>query len=41
MSYIEDSVDIEQYMKNVGFCINMDGIRVFHSDDTKMLVINQ
>ena len=36
MSYIEDSVDIEQYMKNVGFSINMDGVRIFHSGDTKM-----
>jgi Predicted Zn-dependent hydrolases of the beta-lactamase fold len=36
MSYIEDGVDIEQYMKNVGFYINMDGVRIFHSGDTKM-----
>ncbi|MTK54460.1 MBL fold metallo-hydrolase [Paludibacter sp.] len=36
MSYIEDGIDIEQYMKNVGFYINMDGVRIFHSGDTKM-----
>jgi len=36
MSYFEDGIDIEEYMKNVGFYINMDGIRIFHSGDTKM-----
>jgi len=36
MSYVEDGVDIEQYMKNVGFYINMDGVSIFHSGDTKM-----
>lgn len=36
MSYVEDSVDIEQYMKNVGFYINMDGVRIFHSGDMKI-----
>ncbi|MDP4270594.1 MAG: MBL fold metallo-hydrolase [Bacteroidota bacterium] len=36
MPYIEDGIDIEQYMKNVGFYINMDGVGIFHSGDTKM-----
>jgi len=36
MSFYEDGIDIEEYMKNIGFYINLDGIRVFHSGDTKM-----
>ena len=36
MSYFENGIDIEEYMKNVGFYLNMDGVRVFHSGDTKM-----
>lgn len=36
MSYFEDGIDIEEYMKNVGFYINMDGLRIFHSGDTNM-----
>jgi len=36
MSYFEDGVDIEEYMTNVGFYINMDGVGIFHSGDTDM-----
>lgn len=36
MSYIGDGVDIEKHMKNIGFYINMDGARIFHSGDIKM-----
>ncbi|HLP05997.1 MAG TPA: MBL fold metallo-hydrolase [Paludibacter sp.] len=35
LSYFEDGVDIEQYMKNVGYYINMDGVGIFHSGDSK------
>jgi hypothetical protein len=36
MSFIQDGYDLEEYMVNVGFYINLDGIRIFHSGDTKM-----
>jgi L-ascorbate metabolism protein UlaG (beta-lactamase superfamily) len=36
MSFYEDGIDIEEYMKNIGFYINLDGVRIFHSGDTKM-----
>jgi L-ascorbate metabolism protein UlaG (beta-lactamase superfamily) len=36
MSFYQDGYNLEEYMTNVGFYINLDGIRVFHSGDTKM-----
>jgi L-ascorbate metabolism protein UlaG (beta-lactamase superfamily) len=36
MSFFQDGYDLEEYMVNVGFYINMDGIMIFHSGDTKM-----
>jgi len=36
MSYYENDIDIEEYMTNVGFYINMDGVGIFHSGDTNM-----
>lgn len=36
MSFFQDGYDLEEYMTNVGFYINLDGVRVFHSGDTKM-----
>ncbi len=34
LSFFEDGINIEEYMKNVGFLINIDGISIFHSGDT-------
>lgn len=36
MSFYQDGYNLEEYMTNAGFYINMDGISVFHSGDTKM-----
>lgn len=36
MSFFQEGYDLEEYMANVGFYVNMDGIRIFHSGDTKM-----
>jgi L-ascorbate metabolism protein UlaG (beta-lactamase superfamily) len=36
MSFFQDGYDLEEYMVNVGFYINLDGLRIFHSGDTKM-----
>lgn len=35
MSFIIDSIDIEENMSNVSYLINMNGINVFHSGDIK------
>lgn len=36
MSFYQDGIDVEEYMFNVGYYINLDGIRIFHSGDTNM-----
>lgn len=36
MSFFQEGYDLEEYMTNVGFYINLNGIRIFHSGDTKM-----
>jgi len=36
LSYFKDSIDVEEYMYNASYLINMDGISVFHSGDILM-----
>ncbi|MBP1613015.1 MAG: fold metallo-hydrolase [Bacteroidetes bacterium] len=34
LSFFRKDIDIEQYMYNVAYTIEMDGVRIFHSGDT-------
>lgn len=36
LSFFRKDVDIEQYMYNVAYTIEMDGVRIFHSGDTSI-----
>ncbi len=36
LSYFQDGVDIEEYMFNMGFYINMDGVGILHTGDASM-----
>jgi len=33
LSFYKDSIDLEETMFNVGYLIDMDGIKIFHSGD--------
>lgn len=36
LSYYRGDVDLEEYMFNVAYCIEADGLRIFHSGDTSI-----
>jgi len=36
LSFYQDSVDLEEYMFNVGFYIDLDGFKIFHTGDIKI-----
>jgi L-ascorbate metabolism protein UlaG (beta-lactamase superfamily) len=36
MSLYQNGIDLEEYMYNVGFYFDMDGIKIFHSGDIKI-----
>jgi L-ascorbate metabolism protein UlaG (beta-lactamase superfamily) len=36
LSFIQNDIDLEEYMFNAGFYINLDGIKIFHSGDAKI-----
>jgi L-ascorbate metabolism protein UlaG (beta-lactamase superfamily) len=36
LSYYQDGVDLEEYMFNVGFYIDLDGFKILHAGDTNL-----
>ena len=36
MSFYQNDIDLEEYMYNVGFYFDLDGIKIFHSGDIKL-----